>query len=639
MPVARKKTDRAYITPREWAEDFGGHKARADLPAGAGVLPYDQCGLTFRAFEPAGPGTVFAGAVAGPTGVLYDVRALAAYMRTHGGADPATGARLRRTDLVPARLHVDAVGRFHCPALYREFTPATKIALVRPSGNVYCWDALEQLNLRAHNMVDLLTGQPFARSDILVLQDPAHPENRRISSFFHVQQAQSGASSSGSGGGGGSKSSGGGSASDSSNHSGATDKNTVNLSLTAEKTLKQLAERLPAATATSETDSKQQQQQQRKEKEPIPQRLDAAAPGLTSTAFSAAVLRERDLAHDLQAVKRTRHRGYVTLETSCGPLRVEVRCDVAGAARAAEHFLAMCARGVYRGCALAMPPVDWPDWRAAFARLPLLVSREVPVSAALDPAVPMPPFDVATPEPAEAVLEQLQTVDHSAKGGAAKATGTTEGEQEEEEEETCIGVLAIVNTGVDARARAQGLAAGDGYAAAAAAANGAHTTQLAIACGRLAATQLCTEEIAAARDTAAAARAHHRHVALGRVVGGRASLQRALDAAARGTAVRITRAIVHVDPFTPARLAREHAEDARAARREAEAAARREAAGSVRGAWFSDPAAAAQHAGAGLLAPDPHTDADSESTISFSYEDAYTVRAPAAKKNRGFDDW
>jgi peptidyl-prolyl cis-trans isomerase-like protein 2 len=39
------------------------------------------------------------------------------------------------------------------------FTEHTHIAAVRPTGNVYCFEALDELCLKPKNMRDLLTGE------------------------------------------------------------------------------------------------------------------------------------------------------------------------------------------------------------------------------------------------------------------------------------------------------------------------------------------------------------------------------------------------------------------------------------------------------------------------------------------------
>jgi hypothetical protein len=44
-------------------------------------------------------------------------------------------------------MHVSLLGRYQCPVLNKEFTEHTHIVAVRPTGNVYCWEAGAPLSL------------------------------------------------------------------------------------------------------------------------------------------------------------------------------------------------------------------------------------------------------------------------------------------------------------------------------------------------------------------------------------------------------------------------------------------------------------------------------------------------------------
>lgn len=66
------------------------------------------------------------------------------------------------------------------------FTNNSHIVAIRTTGNVYSYDAVEQLNIKAKNWRDLLSDEPFTRSDIIVLQDPARPDARNLSLFHHI---------------------------------------------------------------------------------------------------------------------------------------------------------------------------------------------------------------------------------------------------------------------------------------------------------------------------------------------------------------------------------------------------------------------------------------------------------------------
>lgn len=56
------------------------------------------------------------------------------------------------------------------------FTESTHIVAIRTSGNVYAYEAVQELNIKPKFMKDLLTDQPFTRKDIIHIQDPMNLE-------------------------------------------------------------------------------------------------------------------------------------------------------------------------------------------------------------------------------------------------------------------------------------------------------------------------------------------------------------------------------------------------------------------------------------------------------------------------------
>ncbi len=141
----------------------------------------------------------------------------------------------------PPQLHCfkNADGVYHCPVTYTPFGPHTKacaahmraaalprvhvhvmwlrcaaprarahargvrqIVAIRPTGNVYSYDAVSTLCLDTSNYMDLLSDVPFNKDeDIIVLQDPslAADVRRDINRFYHLTDE----AASGRGGGGG----------------------------------------------------------------------------------------------------------------------------------------------------------------------------------------------------------------------------------------------------------------------------------------------------------------------------------------------------------------------------------------------------------------------------------------------------
>ena len=47
---------------------------------------------------------------------------------------------------------------------------------IKTSGNVYAYEAVQELNIKPKFMKDLLTDQPFTRKDIIHIQDPMNLE-------------------------------------------------------------------------------------------------------------------------------------------------------------------------------------------------------------------------------------------------------------------------------------------------------------------------------------------------------------------------------------------------------------------------------------------------------------------------------
>ena len=74
-------------------------------------------------------------------------------------------------DLIKLKYSKNAEGKYHCPVTYKTFTNNSKIAAIATSGNVYSYAAIEELNIKSKNWNDLLSGENFRRSDIIVLQD------------------------------------------------------------------------------------------------------------------------------------------------------------------------------------------------------------------------------------------------------------------------------------------------------------------------------------------------------------------------------------------------------------------------------------------------------------------------------------
>lgn len=85
------------------------------------------------------------------------------------------------------KFHKNAEGQYHCPVLFKPFTDKSHIVTVKTTGNVFSYEAIEQLNLKPRNWKELLTDESFKREDLITLQDPAHLEKFNIANFHHVK--------------------------------------------------------------------------------------------------------------------------------------------------------------------------------------------------------------------------------------------------------------------------------------------------------------------------------------------------------------------------------------------------------------------------------------------------------------------
>ena len=61
------------------------------------------------------------------------------------------------------------------------------MAAIRTTGNVFCYEAISELNIKTKNFKDLLNSEPFTRKDIVVLQDPQDTSKNNLNSFHHLK--------------------------------------------------------------------------------------------------------------------------------------------------------------------------------------------------------------------------------------------------------------------------------------------------------------------------------------------------------------------------------------------------------------------------------------------------------------------
>jgi peptidyl-prolyl cis-trans isomerase-like protein 2 len=178
MGKKQHSKDRMFITTTEWATEWGGAKSK-ELRTPFKRLPFYCCALTFTQFEDP---------VCTEDGSIFDVMNIIPYIRKFG-RHPVTGTPLKQEDLIPLVFHKNSEGEYHCPVLNKVFTEFTHIVAVKTTGNVFCYEAIKELNVKTKNWKELLTDEPFKRQDIITLQNPNALDTKVLVDFDHIKKS------------------------------------------------------------------------------------------------------------------------------------------------------------------------------------------------------------------------------------------------------------------------------------------------------------------------------------------------------------------------------------------------------------------------------------------------------------------
>lgn len=284
-------------------------------------LPFDFCCITHVPFE---------NPVADQHGNIYEFEAVANFIK-HFKKNPITGAPQDGKSLIKLNFakntndDSEEICRFQCPILFKPFTKNSHIVAIATTGNVFCYEAIEQLNINTKNWKDLINDQPFTRKDIIVIQDPSKLEKFDISQFYFI-------------------------------------KNKLRV-----ETEEELAERkdptgrLQKMSAETKEILKEleatykEQEKEAVDEQKVPDKFNAAhystgkvSASFTSTAIAPFVRTEADIVEeDLVRYERVKKKGYVRLNTNMGPLNLELFCEQVP--KTCENFLKHCVNGYYNG--------------------------------------------------------------------------------------------------------------------------------------------------------------------------------------------------------------------------------------------------------------------------------------------------
>jgi peptidyl-prolyl cis-trans isomerase-like protein 2 len=184
-----KGTDKLYITHSEWSSSdaFGltrgantSNRASANgLSSTFKRLPFNYCAVSLQPFTDP---------VCTESGTIFDLTHILTWLSKHPDTNPIDGTSLKRADLITLNFAKNEDGEYVDPVTYKVFTDNTHMVALKKSGNVFAWDTIERLNIKAKNWQDLVSDEAFTRKDIITLQDPQSIESRDFSSFKHVKE-------------------------------------------------------------------------------------------------------------------------------------------------------------------------------------------------------------------------------------------------------------------------------------------------------------------------------------------------------------------------------------------------------------------------------------------------------------------
>uniref|UniRef100_A0A183TE67 PPIase cyclophilin-type domain-containing protein n=1 Tax=Schistocephalus solidus TaxID=70667 RepID=A0A183TE67_SCHSO len=242
------------------------------------------------------------------------------------GLNPVTGKKMKAGELIKLNFAKNADGKFHCPVTFKVFNQNTHIVAVRTTGNVYSYEAVERLNIKANNYSDLLTSEPFTKEDIITIQDPTQLEKFNISAFYHVRN----------------------------NMLEKADANATVIRSANQETKETLAE-----LAKTKLEIPDYMYSNKPKVDPNAKARDAfntahystgkAAASLTSTVMEPNVLLEPAvLEDDVVRYRYVKSKGYARLVTTHGNLNLELHCELTP--KTCENFIRLCESGYFVDC-------------------------------------------------------------------------------------------------------------------------------------------------------------------------------------------------------------------------------------------------------------------------------------------------
>ncbi|CAL8091312.1 unnamed protein product [Calicophoron daubneyi] len=311
MGKKQHQKDKLYVTCTEWSTLYGGKRA-TESSRRFKRLPFYCCSITFQPFN-----TPYCT----KEGIIFDLENILPFVKKHG-INPVTGKKMKISELIKLNFHRNSDGKYHCPVTFKVFNENTHIVAIKVTGNVYSFEAVQRLNIKSNNYLDLLTSEPFTKEDIITIQDPSQLEKFNISAFYHVQHKEE-------------------------ERDGSSVVVIRQLNQETKETLAELPKEMKVPDYMySNKPLKADGQKKRDSFNTATYSTGKAAASLTSTVMEPVTkLEPAILEDDVVRYNYVKKKGYVSLVTSHGKLNLELHCDLVP--KTCENFIRLCESGYY----------------------------------------------------------------------------------------------------------------------------------------------------------------------------------------------------------------------------------------------------------------------------------------------------
>jgi len=315
MGKRQHQSDKLYVTSKEWAEFFGGHKKTKNNSAFR-RLPFFCCSISLQPVE---------NPYCSKEGHVFDESNILPWLLRYK-TNPITGKKMKMADMFKLKFHKNNDGKYHCPVLFKTFNQNSHIVAIATTGNVFSNEAVEQLNIKTKNWKDLITDVKFVRTDIVVIQDPSNLSKFNMQTFFHLKHNQK--------------------LPDEELRERSDPKYYLK-STNAEtsETLKELYE-------TYQGDEMLKRPEPPKKVKIDKYNASCSTTGTVAAAFTSTCQTPQTVseiqARDEDEVRYgfVKTKGYVQLKTNMGNINIELHCDITP--KTCENFIGLCKKGYYK---------------------------------------------------------------------------------------------------------------------------------------------------------------------------------------------------------------------------------------------------------------------------------------------------